>query len=164
MMNETIFYSWFTSEFLQKEFNRLFEMFVPHESPLDVRVVVGEEAPNGEAAHALLGLGIVVMYADYHIRRPQEYKMTLLHEAGHFLFKKTDHSNFPIYFSLLEHRQKFIEESVIPKSLEDFIYCSSLEDKGYTFACGGCGERVNSSHANVRCTSCRTNMLLVGGL
>jgi len=163
-MDKNIFNCWFTSEFLQSEFDRLFEIFVPHESPLSVRVVVGQEAPNGEAAHALLGLGIIVMYADYHLKRPQEYKMTLLHEAGHFLFNETDHSSFSTYFSLLQHRQRFVDEVVIPRRFEDFIYCSSDDVKSYSFACGGCGDRVSSSSERVRCDACSTNMLLVGGL
>jgi hypothetical protein len=164
-MNAYIFNSWFKDDFLQKEFVRLFSLFVPHETVPDVRVVVGEKSPNGEAAHALLDLRIVVMYADYHLKNPQEYKMTLLHEAGHFLFNTETHDDFSDYFSLLSLRQKFINERVLPSHAEDFIYCGGVEESDYTFACSGCGDRVISEYAaGVMCTSCDRNMLLVGGL
>jgi len=163
-MNRYIFYSWFTSEFLQQEFARLFELFVPHEEVPDVRIVVGDESPNGESAHALLDLGIVVMYADYHIRRPEEYKMTLLHEAGHFLFDSESHDDFSGYFSLLKRRQKFIKENVLPNHLEDFVYCSKSQKVEYTFACSGCGDRTVSTCDGITCAACDRNMLLVGGL
>lgn len=164
-MNAYIFNSWFKDDFLQKEFDRLFSLFLPHEPVPDVRVVAGEKSPGGEAAHALLDLGIVVLYADYHIKNPQEYKMTLLHEAGHFLFGNATHDDFPVYFSLLSLRQRYIDERVIVGSLDNFIYCSDAEDSSYTFACSGCGDRITSGQTSgITCNSCDRSMLLVGGL
>ena len=164
-MNTYIFNSWFKDEFLQKEFRRVFSMFLPDDVVPDVRVVVGDQSPNGEAAHSLLDLGIIVMYADYHRKFPHEYKTTLLHEALHFVLDCESHEGFEGYFSFLKLRQKFISERVIPTYLEDFIYCDDPRLPDYTFACSGCGDRVISGHTSgVTCTSCDRNMLLVGGL
>ena len=162
---DVVFYSWFTPDFLERELCRLFELFFPHEvEPLNVRVVVASHGAKGEAAHAVFSANMIVMYADYHRRHPEEYKLTLLHEMGHFRYSK-DHSRFEEYFNFLTWKQKSISEKIIPSNYEDFLYCTKPEKPVYTYACSGCGERLQSSDIEYcSCEECDKNMLLVGGL
>jgi hypothetical protein len=162
---DVLFYSWFTPDFLERELKRLFELFFPHEAEsLDVRVVVASHGAGGEAAHAIFSANMIVMYADYHRRHPEEYKLTLLHEIGHFRYSK-DHSRFEEYFGFLTWKQKSIEEKILPDTYEEFLYCTKSPDPVYTYACGGCGTRSEISYVGrCACEGCDQNMLLVGGL
>ena len=95
---------------------------------------------------------------------PEDYKLTLLHEAGHFVFSK-DHSDFEIYYDYLKLNQAFIEEKIIPDSYEEFLYCKSGAHGNYKFVCSGCRKSiVRNSAFFVECQHCKTNMLLVDGL
>ena len=162
----TYFYDWFTSDFLKLELDRLFQLFAPLYYPylpdIDVRVV--EESKNGEAAKALFDEGVIEIYSDYHTRHPEEYKVTLLHEAGHFVFCR-DHSKFEEYFNYLKFRQQFIEEDIIPPSYSDFLYCRVVEKNSYTFRCSGCKKTsIASSFKEAYCFKCSRTALLVSGL
>jgi hypothetical protein len=154
----------FTPSFFSTEMRRLFKLFVPHESLPDVNILVDVSSPDGFAAKAVFDTSSVVMYLDYCECFPQDYKMTLLHEAGHFVYSK-DHSAFSDYFDYLTFRQKFINEVVIPSTYEEFLYCNSRVNLKYKFVCSSCRSSTDRVSSNpVGCSSCGTNMLLVGGL
>jgi len=154
----------FTSDFLECELYRLFDLFVPHERLPRVSVSVEPSSGDGMAAKAMFNPNSIVLYEDYHAAYPDEYKLTLLHEAGHFVYSR-DHSNFDIYYEFLNLRQRFIVEKIIPDSYEEFLYCSSISLGTYTYVCSGCRKRVTShSSMGTECSLCEKNMLLVGGL
>jgi|6_EtaG_2_1085325.scaffolds.fasta_scaffold185546_2 hypothetical protein len=160
------FYDWFTADFLKSELDRLFKLFAPlyaeYLPDLSVRVV--DFSPAGEAAKSFFDEEAVEIYSDYHTLYPHEHKVTLLHEAGHFVFSK-DHSKFEDYFDYLKFRQKFIEEQVIPESYSDFLYCKRVRKEAYTFQCSGCKSSVvGTSFNDAHCGGCNRTMLLVGGL
>ena len=163
--SDVLFYSWFTPDFLERELKRLCELFFSHEASFpDVRVVVASQGPAGEAAHSVFSVNVIMMYADYHRRYPEEYKLTLLHEFGHFRYSK-DHSKFREYFSFLKWKQQYLDEKIIPDNYRDFLYCTKDDKRVYTYACSGCGIRFQSSEVgHLSCDECDRNMLLVGGL
>jgi len=157
-------FHWFTPMFLTDEIHRLFKLFVPQEELGPVNIMVEPSSGDGKAALASFSPPGVVMYQDYHFMYPEDYKLTLLHEAGHFIYSR-DHSDFEIYYNYLKVRQRFIEEKVVPDSYEEFLYCKSGAHGNYKFMCSGCRRSiVRNSAFFVDCPSCKTNMLLVGGL
>ena len=163
---EMVFFTWFTPEFLQKELERIYRLFWAHDPNgcPRVTVMVASESPSGEAAISAFAPSVIVMYADYHRVRPQEYKATLLHELGHFIYSK-DHSMFHELYRFLKFKQEHIEEKIVPDTYEDFLYCTPEEEVEYTYACGGCGDRTTTiNRTGARCSSCDTSMLLVAGL
>ena len=153
----------FTTENLTFELYRLFNLFVPYEELPDIRVVV-EDCGEGKAALATFDPPTITMYRDYHEKFPQEYKITLLQEAGHFLYSK-DHSNFKIYYEYLNLRQAYIDELVVPDSYEKFLYCSVAEEVNYKLVCSSCrNTKLTSALKFSKCELCNTSMLLVEGL
>ena len=165
-VDNNYFYNWFTPEFLKQEFVRLFEIFAPLYSSFlpDVEIRVVEEGPPGVAAKAFFEDGVIEVYSGYHSLYSGEYKVTLLHEAAHFVFSR-DHSGFEDFYKYLKFRQSFIEEQVVPDTYEEFLYCKRKRVEGYTFMCSGCREkRVESSFNTAHCGSCDRRMLLISGL
>ena len=160
------FYDWFTSEFLKEEFDRLVHLFVPLWASYlpDVEIRVVDKGDPGEAANSIFDESAIEMYADYHSLYSEEYKVTLLHEAGHFVFSK-DHSKFEDFYEYLKFRQQFIEEKVIPDSYEEFLYCKTRRKEGYVFVCSGCRSKsFVHSFNDAYCRACERSMLLVSGL
>ena len=142
----------------------MFSLFVPYETLGPVSVLVEESSGIGRAAVSTFDPNVVVMYRDYHLLHPEDYKVTLLHEAGHFVFSR-DHSNFDIYFEHLKMNQKFISEKVLPNVYEDFLYCRECDAGDYKFVCSSCRASVRrNSTLGVGCSTCNTNMLLVSGI
>ena len=154
----------FSVEFLERELYRLFELFVPHQTLEGVRLLVEPSSGDGKAALASFDSRTVTLYEDYHRAYPEDYKVTLLHEAGHFIFSR-DHSEFEIYYDYLKVQQSHIEEQVIPLHYDDFLYCKAFPPVDYTFGCSGCKRRlIAHSPTPLWCAGCEKNMLLVGGL
>tara|TARA_Y100001973_G_C5133234_1_gene298938 strand:- start:67 stop:558 length:492 start_codon:yes stop_codon:yes gene_type:complete len=154
----------FTPSFLYQEMQRLFSLFVPRETLGSIPVMVEETSGCGNAAVSKFDPNVVIMYRDYHLLYPEDYKITLLHEAGHFVFSK-DHSDFETYYNYLKLNQEFISEQVIPDTYEEFLYCKSGLCGDYRFVCSSCrSSKKRNSSFSVKCGKCHTNMLLVSGI
>tara|TARA_R100000664_G_C2745863_1_gene133615 strand:- start:1182 stop:1673 length:492 start_codon:yes stop_codon:yes gene_type:complete len=154
------------NKFLKEEFFRLSFKFSPtfyqHLPSVDIRVV--DSHPENWAAKCILDKGVVEFYKNYHDKYPEEYKVTLLHELGHF-FLGEDHRYFKSYYDYIAYRQNFIPEKVVPNSYNQFLYSKSLTSNVSTFKCSGCLRSVEeTSFERAYCSGCDKQMLLVSGL
>jgi len=153
-------------DFFKYEFYRLTSLFLPWRvsdlPEVDINLVSHHE--DRHSAKCFLEDSKIEFYLDYHLAHPDDYKVTLLHEAGHFLYGN-GHSFFKTYFDILSVRQKFIEELVIPDSYEEFLYGRPFNSKVYTFMCSGCRKSKITRKADKSvCIECDRDMLLVSGL
>jgi hypothetical protein len=153
-------------DFLSFEFYRLVELFIPDELGFlpDISFSVLDSHPKNFAAKCCLETNKIEFYLNYHVAYPEDYKTTLLHEAGHFIYG-LGHQGFEDYYSYLKVRQRGIPELVVPRSYCEFRYCHPINSKTYKFKCSGCLKSLEEiSFDRAYCFGCDKQMLLVSGL
>ena len=153
-------------DFLKQEFYRLFKLFVPMRVSYlpDVEFRLVDSHDDKYAAQCFLDDDVVEFYMDYHQAHPSDYKVTLLHEAGHFVYGE-GHSYFKEYYEYLKLVEPFAGEWVLPASYEEFLYGKPFNCKTYTFKCSGCRvDRVTINFDRAWCDECDRQMLLIDGI
>jgi hypothetical protein len=153
-------------EFLKQEFYRLFTLFVPMRAQYlpDVEFRLVDSHPNKYAAQCFLEEGVVEFYLDYHYAHPDDYKVTLLHEAAHFVYGE-GHKYFKDYYEYLKLREPFVGLEILPDDYQEFLYGKPFGCDTYTFKCSGCrGSRVAINFDRAWCEKCDRQMLLVNGI
>ena len=155
-----------SEDFLKEEFCRLFKLFVPMRAAylpeVEFRLVDNHEEKY--AAQCFLDDCVVEFYLDYHRAHPDDYRVTLLHEAGHFVYG-AGHKYFKDYYEYLKLREPFVGERVLPDSYQEFLYGKPFDCETYTFKCSGCRkDRIAINFDRAWCENCDRQMLLIGGI
>ena len=153
-------------DFLSFEFYRLAGLFIPDGLPFlpTINFKLVESHPENYAAQCFLEDSVINFYLNYHEAYPEDYKVTLLHELGHFIYGP-NHDRFREYYNYLRVRQRGIEESVVPDTYNKFLFSNSMSASLYTFKCSGCLKSVEeTSFERAYCSGCDKQMLLVSGL
>ena len=150
----------FDEKYLTDELYRLCDLFVPEYDPSELKIHVGK-GKYSYAARALLNTNEIIMYPAYHYRYPDDYKITLLHEVGHFAYcSDPNHGpEFKKYYDTLVSRQDSIDELVIPEKYNEFLYARSVRKNRHEYVCSFCDNILfRKKRVNIKCNKCRSEM------